>query len=214
VTTAPDGGTLLSFAVAVMLTLPPGGGDAGAVYTPALLMLPQAPATVDWQFKVQFTAIALPPTVAVKVCVPPAGTVTDDGLTTMLTVGVAGEVMVTCAVPDTALSACETAATVTTAGVGTLFGAVYKPEEEMNPIPWLPPTMVLTDQVTAVLVVLATVAVNCCVAPVVTVATVGESVTVIVVVVVDFLLPPQPASVINNANTTATDTVTRFIYHS
>jgi hypothetical protein len=71
-----------------------------------------------------------------------------------------------------------------------------------------------TVQVTAVLVVLATVAVNCWVAAVFTVAALGEIVTVTEVVVEELRLPPQPARVISNAHTTATETVTRFIYHS
>jgi hypothetical protein len=103
------------------------------VYTPAVVILPQSPAVADWQFNVQFTAIELPLTVAVNVWIPPAGTATACGLTTKVAVGVEGAVIVTCAVPETEVSAWETALTVTVAGVGTELGAVYRPEEEMNP---------------------------------------------------------------------------------
>jgi hypothetical protein len=212
VTTAPAAGTLLSFAAAVTLTFPPGGTEAGAVYTPVVLMVPQA-SPEDWQFSVQFTAMGLPLTVAANVCIPPASTVAVCGLTVKGAAGVAGAVIVTEADPVTEVSACEVAVTVTVAGVGTLLGAVYNPVEEMNPMAWLPPVMPFTDQVTAVFVVLAIVTVNCCVNPVVTEAAVGETVAVIEVVV-ELLFPPQAASPARIRNTTTPDKMTRFIYHS
>ena len=214
VITAPAGGTLLSCAAAVKLTLPPGGGDGGAVYTPAVVMVPQAPATEDWQFSVQFTAMGIPLTVAENVCIPPAGTVTWLGLTVNGAAGVAGAVIVTCADIVTEVSACEVAVTVTVAGVGTLLGAVYNPVEEMNPTVELPPTMPFTDHDKAVFVVLVTVTVNCCVDPVVTDADVGEMARVTVVVDVELLLPPQAASTARIRNTTTPDKMTRFINHS
>jgi len=133
VITAPAGGTLLSFAAAPKLTFPPGGGEAGAVYTPAVVMVPQAPTAEDWQFSVQFTAMGLPLTVAENVCIPPAGTVTACGLTVNGAAGVAGAIIVTCTDIDTEVSACDTAVTVTVGVLGTVFGAVYNPAEEMNP---------------------------------------------------------------------------------
>jgi hypothetical protein len=45
--------------------------------------------------------------------------------------------------------------------VGTLAGAVYCPLVLIKPVAALPPTVPLTDQVTAVFDVPATVAVNC-----------------------------------------------------
>jgi hypothetical protein len=72
-------------------------------------------------------------------------------------------VTVTVADADLVVSACETAATVTDAGLGTAEGAVYSPEVEIVPTVELPPATPFTCQVTAVLEVPVTVAVNCCV---------------------------------------------------
>src|ERR1700687_5847021 len=93
--------------------------------------------------------------------------------------------MVTVAVPDPEL-ACETALTVTVVVmllpfplgfVGTPLGATYNPLVEMNPKVWLPPAMPLTCQVTAVLGVPSTDAVNCCVPKFGTVAALGDTLT-------------------------------------
>src|SRR5947207_5347336 len=86
-------------------------------------------------------------------------------------------VMVTCAEADFVGSAWDTAATVTVAGFGTTAGAVYRPELDIVPTVALPPITPLTCQVTAVLLVFCTVAVNCCVPPTPTVADTGEIVT-------------------------------------
>jgi hypothetical protein len=75
--------------------------------------------------------------------------------------------MVTVAEADFEVSACEVAVTVAFVGFATVAGAVYKPEADSAPTP-------LSDQVTAVLVVPETVAVNCCVPPPFKVAEVGE----------------------------------------
>jgi len=136
-------------------------------------MVPQAPATADWQFSVQFTAMGLPLTVAENVCIPPAGMVTGLGLTVNGAVAVAGATIVTWADIVTEVSACEVAVTVTVAGFGTLLGAVNNPAEEMNPTVVVPPATPFTVQDTAVFVVLVTVIVNCCVNPVVTAADAG-----------------------------------------
>ena len=55
-----------------------------------------------------------------------------------------------------------------------LDGAVYRPEVEIVPSVEFPPVMPFTDQVTAVLEVPLTVAVNCCVCPTWTDALVGD----------------------------------------
>src|SRR5437763_7561352 len=86
-------------------------------------------------------------------------------------------VMVTCAEADFVGSACDTAVTATVAGFGTTAGAVYRPELDIIPTVALPPLTPLTCQVTAVLLVFCTVAVNCCVPPAPTVADTGEIVT-------------------------------------
>jgi hypothetical protein len=70
------------------------------------------------------------------------------------------------------------AATVTVAGFGTVAGAVYKPLEEIVPAEELPPAVPFTCQVTAVFLLFATVAMNCCSAPAPTAAEVGEMVTI------------------------------------
>ena len=68
--------------------------------------------------------------------------------------------------------------TVTAAELGTAPGAVYRPELEIVPIVALPPVIAFTCQVTVVLLVFSTVAVNCCVPPTATVADAGEIITV------------------------------------
>jgi hypothetical protein len=85
-------------------------------------------------------------------------------------------VIVTVAEADLVVSACDTALTVTVAGLGTLAGAVYRPAELMVPTVASPPATSLTLQLTAVLVVFRTVAVNWVVLPTGTVAAVGEMV--------------------------------------
>src|SRR5690349_17493706 len=72
--------------------------------------------------------------------------------------GNTGRFNVTLAVPDLVLSATLVAVTVTVCAEGTELGAVYKPVEEIEPTP-----LGLIVQVTAVLLLLVTVAENCCV---------------------------------------------------
>jgi hypothetical protein len=59
--------------------------------------------------------------------------------------------------------ACETAVMVTVDGEGTVSGALYKPVASIVPCVASPPVTPLTCQMTAVLEVLATEAVNFCV---------------------------------------------------
>jgi hypothetical protein len=101
--------------------------------------------------------------------------------------------MVTVALPDAELFACETALTVTVVAtlppmpldfVGTPLGATYNPLVDMNPIVWLPPAMLLTCQLTAVLGAPFTDAVNCCVPKFATLAALGETLTELGVAVV------------------------------
>lgn len=217
VITAPLGATLLSLAVAVTLTLAPSGGVNGAVYTPvAWSKLPQPLPAWAWQFAVHVTAIGLPFTVAVNVCCPPAGTFAEEGVTTMDWLGVAGAEMVTDAAATLVVSACEVAATVTVAGDGGVFGAVYSPPVEMNPTVGVPPTTEFTVHVTTVFVLLVTEAVNCWLAPVISDADVGE---IVIVTPDEFdddpeFPPPHPDNTASNANATTTDNTTRFIDRS
>src|SRR5205814_9019470 len=81
--------------------------------------------------------VALPISVAVNCCVPPAPTVADTG--EIVTLTTAAGMMVTCAEADFVGSAWDTAATVTMAGFGTTAGAVYRPELDIVPTVALPP---------------------------------------------------------------------------
>src|SRR5207245_7664021 len=69
--------------------------------------------------------------------------------------------MVTLALSLFVGSAMLVALTDTCAGLGTWAGAVYKPEEEIVPTVAVPPATPFTSQVTFLLPVLVTVAVNC-----------------------------------------------------
>jgi hypothetical protein len=83
-----------------------------------------------------------------------------------------GSTTVTVAEADLLVSACEVAVTLTVGGVGTEVGAVYRPVPLMVPHPApLQPDRV---QVTAMFVVPVTVALNCCLVPVTTLAAVGD----------------------------------------
>lgn len=84
---------------------------------------------------------------------------------------------VTTAVSDFEVSAEEVARTVTCAGLGAAEGAVYTPVEEIVPHAAPLQPLPLTLQVTAVLVLPATVAVNCWVSPAFTCAVFGETFT-------------------------------------
>ncbi len=81
----------------------------------------------------------------------------------------------TVAEADFVVSATEIAVTVTEAGFGTALGAVYRPAALTVPCVESPPATPFTCQVTAVLVAYNTLAVNCCVWLVCTVALVGDS---------------------------------------
>src|SRR5580693_5613915 len=82
-------------------------------------------------------------------------------------------VIVTVAVPVFVESFSDVAMITTCAGVGTVVGAVYKPVLEIVPFA-LPPD---TVQVTAVLNVSCTVALNCCVFPITMFTPVGSTLT-------------------------------------
>jgi|SRR6516225_5056732 len=98
--------------------------------------------------------------------------------------------MVTLAEPESDAFADKTAATVTVAGLGMALGAVYNPFEVIVPVAALPPGVPFTCQVTAVFVVPVTVAVNCVLAPGLSVALAG--VTVMVIGGGGELLPQEP----------------------
>ncbi len=116
------------------------------------------------------------------------------------------------ALPLRVASAWLVAVTVMALLLGRVAGAVYWPgvvELLMVPVVALPPTTPLTDQVTAVMVVPVTVAVNCSMSPARTVGAEGETVTVICACEgrtfgVEVEPPPQPTS-----HTTAANAETR-----
>ena len=111
----------------------------------------------------QVTAVFVEPvTVAVNCCVAPVVTVALFGVT--LTLTAVGAFTVTLALAFLVVSAALVAVTVY---VPAVLGAVNRPLEETDPL--------LADQVTAVLVEPVTVALNCCVAPVLIVALVGAT---------------------------------------
>jgi len=109
-------------------------------------------------------------TLAENCCVRPVVTVAVFGLTVTTT---AGAVKVTTAIPDFVESACEGGYNCHRPTVGTFAGAVYKPDELIVPMLAALADVLLTCQVTAVFVVPETVAVNCCVWPVRTLAVAG-----------------------------------------
>ena len=85
--------------------------------------------------------------------------------------------MVADAVADFVGSATLTARMLTVDGEGTVPGAVYKPVDEIVPTLEFPPLIPFTCQVTLVSAVFSTVAVNCTVCRVRTVAVEGDTAT-------------------------------------
>jgi hypothetical protein len=69
---------------------------------------------------------------------------------------------------------------------------VYRPKLEIVPTVALPPVTPFTCQVTAVLLVFCTIALNCCVPPAATVAEIGEMVTLTEIGVFVIDTPAQP----------------------
>lgn len=99
--------------------------------------------------------------------------VIDDGV--MPVSSGAGLSNVTPLLPDALASAALKACTVTVPELGTLPGAVYRPEELIVPAEVLPPVTPFTCQVTEVFDDPLTVALNACVAPARTLAVLGET---------------------------------------
>src|SRR5713101_7416141 len=136
-------------AIAVTVTVAGLGTVAGAVYRPAVEIVPTVEFPPVTPFTCHVTAVLLlPVTVAVNCCV--VLTTTDALVGEMLTPTV---VRVTVALADLVVSACDTAVTVTVFGLGTAAGAVYRPAVEIVPTVALPPVTPFTCQVTAVFVV-------------------------------------------------------------
>ena len=85
--------------------------------------------------------------------------------------------MVRAAVPEELGNAVLVAVIITVAGDGTVAGAEYNPDAEIVPTALLPPGRPLTLQVTVVVVVPVTVAVNWCAEPIWMVLAAGATLT-------------------------------------
>jgi hypothetical protein len=176
--------------VTVVVTLPPLPSDfvgtpLGATYNPLVDMNPVVWLPPAMASTCQVTAVlGAPFTDAVNCCVPKFATVAAPG-ETLTEVGDA-LVTVTVADADFAESACAVAVTVTCGGFGAVTGAVYSPVLEMLPLAAPPATL----QVTAAFDAPVTVALNCCVFPTATLAAVGAT-EIVTVVLLDVLAQPK-----------------------
>jgi hypothetical protein len=119
-------------------------------------------------------------------------------------------VIVIFAVPDCVASEIDVAVMVTSAGLGTTAGAVYRPAVEMVPTLRLPPTMPFTDQKTPELL-FATVAENCCVVLVAIEAVAGVTDTPLEEDDEELDLLPPPHAV-SSASDTTRNSNRGFIY--
>jgi hypothetical protein len=161
------------------------------VYKPAAVIVPQLAPAQPGPETLQATLLSIAfCTVAVNCCVVPAATLGLAGATVTTTAAST----VTTAMSDFVGSAADVAVTLTVAGDGTPDGAVYSPVLLM--LPHAVPVHPLPGKlhVTAVLVVLLTVAVNCCVFTTCTFAVAGVTVTLTLAggVGAGALLPPPP----------------------
>src|SRR6266540_1385266 len=142
---------------------------AGAVYSPVAEMVPTVvlpPATPSTDHCT--LVLVVPVTVAVNCFVVFTATLAEVGLMLIATPPL---VTVTAAFADLVVSALLVAVTVC---VPAVAGAVYRPLPEMAPTVEFPPLMPSTDQLTVLFEAPVTVAVNCCVVFVGTLALVGE----------------------------------------
>lgn len=176
VTDADADSVLSAFEVAVTVTSAGLGTAAGAVKRPLDEIVPQVAPEQPAPLRLHVTAVSVVPvTVAVNCWVAPTSTCAAPGDMLILTSGTT----VTVAVADFVGSATEVAVTVTCGGLGTAVGAVYKPLDEIVPQALPEQPLPLRVQVTLMLEVPLTVAVNCCVIPVTTCAVPGETLTTI-----------------------------------
>jgi hypothetical protein len=177
---ARDGSATL---VAVTVIVGGEGGVSGAVYiaasAPVLLIVPivafPPPMPLTPQTTERF-GLPEPVTMAEKLCVEPTGSVAELGETFTIT----SLWSKTVDEPIADGSAWLVARTVTLAGEGRICGAAYWPVAEIVPTAAFPPAIPFTLQVTDVLDVPVTVAVNICVCPRNKDAFPGRTLTVIV----------------------------------
>jgi hypothetical protein len=145
--------------IAFIATAAGDGTAAGAVYRPAVEIVPFVALPPDTPFTCQVTPLFCESfeTVAVNCCVCPVFTLAVAGVT-LTEMASAVNVMVALAV--FAVLACAIAVIVTVELLGITEGAVYMPDAEI--VPWVlsPAVTPLTCQVTAVFVAFVTVAEN------------------------------------------------------
>jgi hypothetical protein len=172
---------LSALATAVTVTVFGDGTVFGAVYNPSLLIVPTVEFPPSTPLTCQVTAVLVVEkmTDAENCCVALAATEAVEGLT------VTGSpiTMEACAVLF--VLALETAVIVTVEGLGIVSGAVYNPALVMVPCFSSPPLTPFTSQVTPLLLVPVTFAVNCCVDDMATLAAAG-------VIVTEMSLEPPP----------------------
>ena len=147
-------------ATALMLTVGGLGADAGAVYQPVEVIVPQAAPEHPVPEIDHVTAVLVDPdTEAENCCDAPVATCTDAGDT--LTVTDCADRITTLALAHLEESADEVAVIVAIEGVGMVAGAVYKPAEEMDPQDPATQPVPETLHVTLWLAVPVTEAINC-----------------------------------------------------
>jgi hypothetical protein len=160
--------------VAVTVTVAGEGTASGAVYKPPEVIVPHADPTQPVPLTLQVTPVtSVLITLAVNCWLAPASSCTEAG--EMLTP--ICSTMITVAVLDFVVSATDVAVTFRNDGLGSDAGAVYRPPAVMVPqlVPAHPKPVTL--QVTAVLLVPVTAALNSCCAPVFSWTLAGEIVT-------------------------------------
>ena len=152
----------------------------GAVYRPELVIVPHDDGHAAPDRLHVTDVLPVPVTVAANCCCALTTTWADSGAT----VTAIGANTVTVAVACLLGSACAVAVTVTVGGFGTELGAVYMPAVLIAPQALPEQPVPLTFQVTFVLLVPVTVAMNCFCCPVVTCAVAGATETTIFGVIV------------------------------
>ena len=154
------------------------GTLGGALYKPSCVRVPQEDVPQAEPDKVQVTRVrVVPPTKARKRCCWPSRTVACPGETETVTSD--EEPRITDALPEEVRSARDVAVTVITFDAGAVAGALYTPPLLICPHSLPPQLTPPRFQITTLLEVPLTVAVNCAFPPVGTCTVVGVTETVI-----------------------------------
>jgi hypothetical protein len=133
-----------SAALTAVTVIEPEGTVNGAVYNPALDMVPTVafPPAAPFTFQVTAVVAALIK-FAENCCACPVGTIADDGDNDTDT---CGALIVTVAEAEVIGFSAIATVTVTLFWVGATAGATYSPDVEMVPATTFPPAKPLTDQ--------------------------------------------------------------------